>query len=183
MNDIDIIKNVQKWREDDFVMLYDKYIKKVYDFIFYKVWDKSTAEDLTSDTFLKAYKNIMKFDITRWTKPSTWLYTIAHNLVIDYYRVNSNEVEYDWIEDIWKDENILENTDNAHKLNQILEFLETFDNDKKEIFIMRIWDQLSYAEIAEITWKSETNAKVIFSRIMKQMVDKFWIWILLIFTI
>lgn len=173
-SDIDLVQNIQNWYHDEFIKLYDVYCKKIYEFIFYKVWIKQVAEDLTSETFLKAYKNIWKFDINKKTKFSSRLYTIANNILIDHYRTNNTHIQYDWIKDLWNDLNMIQQIDSSYKLNEIVNFLETLDQFKKDIFIMRVWDKLSYEEISELTWKSVTNCKTTFSRTLKIVVEKFW---------
>jgi len=59
MNDLEIINECQKWNFNNFSILYDKYIDKIYNFIYLKTYDKDIAEDLTSDTFFKILKKII----------------------------------------------------------------------------------------------------------------------------
>lgn len=176
-----VISRIQQWFEDDFVKLYDFYIQKIYNYIYYKVWNKNDAEDITSETFMKAFDNIKSFDLSKNTKFSSWLYMIASNNVVDHYRKNDKEKSYDWLEDRWEDTNIVWNLDNRHKLNEVLKFLDSLWEDKKEIFVMRIWDQLSYDEISAITGKTVSNCKVIFSRSLAKVIEKFGvIWVIVL---
>lgn len=178
-----IIKKIQEWEKDLFVKLYDEYIKRIYNFVYYKVWDKVIAQDITSETFLKAYNNIFKFDISKQTKFSSWIFSIAHNLVIDHFRENSKKTDYSWLEDLSEQNDMLDNIENRDKLKNVLEFLNSLDEFKKQVFLMRIWDKLSYDEISGITWKTISNCKTTFSRTLKLVVDKFWVAALLLFII
>ena len=77
--------------------LYELYIDKIYKFIYFKTHHKETAEDLVSQTFFKALENIKGFDPSKG-KFSSWLYRIARNCVIDYYRTKKAKID---IYDTW----------------------------------------------------------------------------------
>jgi RNA polymerase sigma-70 factor (ECF subfamily) len=77
-------------------MLYDGYIERIYRYIYFRVTDEETAEDLTSQVFSKAWENLDRY------KPSgapfiAWLYTIARNAVIDHFRTRKETVGLDEI--------------------------------------------------------------------------------------
>src|SRR3989339_340635 len=91
------IKKCQAGDPEQFGVLYDKYIKKIYDFIYYKTHHRETAEDLTSKTFMKALQNIGGFDLGRGTFQA-WIYQIARHTVIDHYRTAKSDAN---IEDVW----------------------------------------------------------------------------------
>lgn len=79
-----------------FGLLYDGYIERIYRYIYFRVTDEETAEDLTSQVFSKAWENLDRY------KPSgapfiAWLYTIARNAVIDYFRTRKETVALDEI--------------------------------------------------------------------------------------
>lgn len=183
MNDIDIVKSIQSWKRDNFVLLYDKYIKKIYDFVFFKVWNKSEAEDLTSEIFLKAYEWVDRFDLTRESTFSSWIYKIANNLVIDYYRMKKDVVSDELVWEMPQFNDILWDIQNRDKIKEVLDYLDTLDPLQKEIFIMRIWNDMSYIEIAQVVGKSVDNCKQIFSRTMKKVLANVSVNSLLIFII
>ena len=79
-----IISECKAGQSEAFSQMYDLYVKKIYKFIFYKTFHTQTAEDLTSEVFYKALKNIDKFDFKY--KFSTWIYKIAQNAITDYFR-------------------------------------------------------------------------------------------------
>jgi len=65
ISDNDLVKSIQQGKTDNFIQLYEKYVKKIFDFIFFKVGNKQDTEDLTSDTFLKAFDKIKSFNTTK----------------------------------------------------------------------------------------------------------------------
>ena len=80
-----IIKRAQRGDQEHFGRLYDHYTPQIYRFVFFKVGHQQEAEDLTHEIFLNAWKNIDNFTY-RGHPFSSWLYQIARNRIIDYYR-------------------------------------------------------------------------------------------------
>ncbi len=174
ISDNDLVKAIQEGKTDNFIPLYEKYVKKIFDFIFFKVGKKQETEDLTSDTFLKAFEKIHLFDHNKEFWFSSRLYSIARNTTIDYFRQNNIDYpEYTRLQDQSIEIDILQGIQDRDKLNQILQFLETLGKEKKEIFLLRIWNEMSYEEIAQIIGKSANTCKVTFHRTLQTIIQKF----------
>ncbi len=152
----------------EFAVLYDRYADKIYKFIYYKTSHRETAEDLTSQTFFKALEAIGSFNSSRG-KFSSWLYRIARNLVIDYYRTKKNIED---ISDIWglsDDGDLAVDLDVRQNVQRVREYLGNIKPEHREVVIMRLWDELSYQEIASITGKSVASCKMSFVRAMARL--------------
>lgn len=165
-----IIKSCKKGELEEFAKLYDAYVEKIYRFIFYKTSHKETAEDLTSDTFVKALENISSFEAKKGTFQA-WLFTIARNTVIDYYRSKSNLVN---VEDVWglgQSDNLLRGLAAKEDLRRVREYLSKLSARQREIVFLRVWEDMPYKQIAEIMQETEVNCKMIFSRTIKRMRD------------
>lgn len=82
-----MVKMAAAGNVEAFGELYSFYLDRIYRYVFYQVHNKTTAEDLTEEIFMKAWRGIRKY---RWTGLpfSSWLYRIAHNHVVDYFRTN-----------------------------------------------------------------------------------------------
>ena len=80
-----LVRQAKVGDSDAFGTLYDAYLERIYRFVYFRVEDQQTAEDITSQVFLKAWENLGRFQIGG-TPFLAWLYTIAHNAVIDHYR-------------------------------------------------------------------------------------------------
>lgn len=176
-----LIQNCQSGDNESFGQLYDLYIKKIYDFIYYKTLHKETAEDLTSKVFLKAWQSISRFNSAGGSF-SAWLYQIARNAVIDHYRGQKNNRN---IEDVWdlsSDEDLARDLDVKNKLADIEKYLQKLSTEQRDIIIMRVWQELSYQEIAVITGKNAANCKVIFSRAIQKLRQEmpFGLWLMLL---
>ena len=160
-----IVKQCQNNELEKFELLYEKYVKKIYNFIYYKTLHKETAEDLTSQTFIKALNNINKFK-TGQGGFSAWLYRIARNNIVDNYRKQKIEIDINDVWDLGSFDNIQGDIDNIVKLEKVKKYLQKIVPEQREIIFLRVWEDLSYKEISEITGKTEANCKMIFSRVM-----------------
>lgn len=166
--ELDIILLCKKGESENFGLLYDKYIEKIYKFIYYKTHHKETTEDLTSKTFMKAFEKIDTFADLKGSF-AAWLYKIARNTVIDHYRAKKIDTN---IEDVWDlkdDKDINKDIDIKQQLNDVDKYLKNLKPEQREIIIMRVWENLSYQEIAEILEKSEASCKMTFSRAINKL--------------
>lgn len=152
-------------------VLYDRYLDKIYRFIYYKIWNKETAEDITSDVFHKAFQKIDSFDAGKGTF-SAWLYRIARNAVIDYYRTVKKTVDIEDAFDLGEEDRTIEEHDTLLNLGKVRTFMEKLSPRQREIITLRIWEELSYREIAERIGGTEDSTKMAFSRAMKELREK-----------
>lgn len=167
-NERTIIKKCQEGRIEEFSILYDRYIKKIYSFLYFRTNKVELAEDLTSQTFLKALKAIDKFNVKE-NYFSAWLYKIARNNLIDYYRGEKEIFDIDSLYDLGVDNEEDEKVDRNLNTLKIKQCLNNLSVEQKEIIVLKVWDELSYSEISEIVGKSADNCKVIFSRALKKL--------------
>jgi RNA polymerase sigma-70 factor (ECF subfamily) len=165
---LEIVRVCQKGDMSQFGELYDFYIRRIYDFIFYKILHKETAEDLTSQTFLKVVQHIHSFNSSQGSF-SGWIFRIAHNTVIDHYRTKKESVGIDPEWDFASKENIEREFAAKEHLQGVFQYLQKLEPEQRDLIVMRIWNELSYKEISEITGKTEDALKMSFSRLMSKM--------------
>jgi RNA polymerase sigma-70 factor (ECF subfamily) len=166
-NEKELIEKCQSGDTQAFGNLYDHYVRTIYNFVYYKTLHKETAEDLTSQTFFKALKNIRSVDTSR--SILSWLYKIAHNSVLDHYRTKRHTEDIDDLYDLSLEEDVVGALDDAKDAERIKKYLEKLTPIERDIIIMRVWQELPYKEISDIIGKSEANSKMIFSRSMKKL--------------
>jgi RNA polymerase sigma factor (sigma-70 family) len=154
--------------------LYEKYFKKVFTYILLKAnWNTSIAEDITATTFMKAFENINKFSIDKnnWSFVAR-LYSIAYHAFLDARKYDSNEY-------ITDKDSFSSNIDYTEyfqtniQTEQILKYLEDLWSYKKDLFILRIRENLSYDEIANILWKRSSTCRKDFSKLIKKLTVHF----------
>ena len=173
-DEIDLILRVQQWDLDSFTPLYEKYFQKIYSYALIKSdWNIQIAEDATATTFMKAFENINKFSAEKEGSSFTaWIYNIAYHSLIDILRRKESD-------SIDNENNISDNSDYIEYLQkhvqteQILAYLEELWSDKKDLFILRIRDNLSYDEIAEVLWKRSSTCRKDFSKLLKKVANHF----------
>lgn len=170
--ELDIVKSFQAGDKESFVKLYDKYLKQIYGFIYYKTSHKETAEDLTSQTFFKALRYLGGFNFVKNSSFSAWLFTIARNCVIDHYRSSKLFKNIDDVWDLASTEDIAKNFESKEESAQLLKYLKELNSKQREIVILRVFQDLSYREIANITNRSESACKMDFSRALKKLKEK-----------
>lgn len=90
----ELVQSAIKRDEAAFAELYNTYVEKIYRYIYYKVGDASEAEDLCGQVFLKAWEAIERYTWTGYPF-SSWLYRLAHNLVVDHYRTHRESLPLD----------------------------------------------------------------------------------------
>jgi RNA polymerase sigma-70 factor, ECF subfamily len=86
--------------------LYDKYVDKIYNFIYLKTYDKGVSEDLTSDTFFKVLNKIDLIDASGDYTFNSWIYKIAYNNIIDFYKTKKEELNIDDLYDLSESKDI-----------------------------------------------------------------------------
>jgi RNA polymerase sigma factor (sigma-70 family) len=132
--------------------------KKVYTALYMLVKDKYIAEDLLQETFIKAMAQIKACNYANEGKFSAWVARVAHNLCMDYFRVAKRNVKVTLPDgrDIFDYIKILEeNTeDKLMKLqsgSRVKQMLELIPQEQREVVVMRLYANMSFAEIAEET--------------------------------
>ena len=151
-----------------FGQLYDQHVRKIYNYIYYRVHHKETAEDLTGTTFMKALENFQSFNPDKGNF-SMWIYRIAKNTLIDHYRSLKTNLNIDDIWDVSSNTEIPKDIDTQMQLEKIQKYLRTLKPVQRDIIIMRLWDGLSYSEIADILGKTEASCKMTFSRAIAEI--------------
>lgn len=146
-------------------VLYDLYVQDVYRFLYFKTKTSDIAEDLLGDVFEKVVSSIYRFDEHK-ASFRTWIYTIARNTVIDYYRTQTSYTQYS-IEDAWDipsttDLNV--DTDTILFSEEVSCALEKLSSHERDIIVMRIWHEMTYDEIACVLRKSTAHCRVLFQR-------------------
>ena len=154
--------------KDAFGKLYEIYVKPIYNFIYYKTHHRESAEEITSEVFLKAYKSAADYNSAKGTFQA-WIYKIARNSVIDHYRAARPSLNIDDAWDLGSNEDILKDVENKIILKKVQDYISKLPLSQRDIIIMRIWQGLSYDEISEIVGKSEANCKMIFSRAINKL--------------
>ncbi len=170
------IEEAQDGNQGAFGKLYEFYLPKIYRFILLKVTHKNEAEDLVHEVFLNAWQNLHSYT-ARGFPFSSWLYQIARNEVIDFYRTRKFTARLDDLEDfVFKvAEQQSQELNHVLDLEKVQQFIARLTSDQQDVLIMRFVEDLSHREIAATLAKSEGAIRLIQYRAiqtLKQLIEK-----------
>lgn len=151
-----------------FDRLYLAFIDEIYRFIFYKTSSKEVTEDLTAQVFMQALEYIGSFRYQSGARFSSWLYQIARNQVIDYYRKDQPNVNLEDVELVDSQPAASTLLDQALQQQQVRQLLQQLPKADQEILTLRLWQDKSYAEIAELMSSNSVTMRARYSRAIKK---------------
>ena len=144
-----------------FAELYDRHVVRVYRHIYYLVGDAREAEDLTAQTFLKAWEAIGRYK-ERGAPIVAWLLRIAHNLTVSYLRSKRDHSELD---DGYVDqkrggnpEEVLEQSSDERSVREAVMQLR---DEQRQVIMLRFVEEMGYQEVAQVIGKSVPAVRVI----------------------
>jgi len=145
-----------------FTALYDKYVDRIYRYVYYRVSNQSEAEDITQEVFIRAWKAINKYK-RRGAPFVAWLLAIAHNLVVDYYKTRKESIPLDESRAVGGSDETNPEAMTEASLNRsyIRNAVSKLKGDKQKVILMRFIEGFSYGEIAQLLNKSEGAVRVI----------------------
>ncbi len=144
--------------------LYSRYLDPIYRYIFFRVGEQEEAEDLTETVFLKAWEAIPGYK--DFGNPfSSWLYRIAHNMVVDFHRkikTVPNRLEADEpIEIVDESLNTLGMVIEAEQFVELGKAIAQLTAEQQQVIVLRFIEDMSHAEIAKIIGKNEGTCRMI----------------------
>lgn len=150
----DLVERARQGDSDAFGRLYEKSLDRVYRYIYFRVTDDDMAEDLTSKVFLKAWENLPRFKAG--SSPFiAWLYTIAHNAVIDFYRTKRQTAPLDEITSLPSSDPLPdEQYDSLYEARALRESLKKLTGLQRDVVTMKLIDGMNTEEIARRLHKS-----------------------------
>lgn len=154
--------------EQDKNQIYKEYNKKVLYYFLGKNLDKDDAEDLTANVFVKFYDKSDSFDPEK-ASPSTLIYSIAHNTLIDFWRVRKQHSELD--EEIAYKDETLDDILNEETLTELAQALMRLDERARALVVLVYYDNKTLKDSAAILRISYANAKIIMKKALAELKD------------
>lgn len=146
--------------------IYESYHSKVQNFIFSKVNDMYLAEDICSDVFIKVYEKYDTFNDSK-SSLSTWIFTIARNTLIDYYRVR--RVHEEVPEDMAMDSSVEDEVLGNEMLDGLADALEKLDERERDLIILHYYSGLKLNEIADKMDISYSYVKILHKKALVEL--------------
>ena len=164
----ELVLQAQDGHTDAFAKLYDRFVQPIYRYIYYKV-NKSDVFDLTEAVFLKAWENLQSYRKSS-ASFSAWLFRIAHNLVVDHYRLHKEPEQLDI--------NVVDDKRDTdprflaeHKLTQrtLKIAIAKLNRKHQQIILLSFINDLDNQEISKIIGKSEGSLRILKFRALKAL--------------
>ena len=149
-----------------FGLLYERYVGRIYNYIYYRTSNHHEAEDLTSRTFYKALKHLPRY-VDRGAPFSAYLYRIAHNIVANWYR-DTGRRQMVGLDDLVltareRDEPAAV-AERVEEQDILLQAVHRLPPDRQQLLILKLVEQMSNAEIAEVMKRTEGAIKSLYHR-------------------
>ena len=175
LSDESILARAANGDGEAFGELYERYVSRIYNYIYYRTGNAHDAEDLTARVFYRAMRHISNYN-DRGLPISAWLYRIAHNLVANWHRDNSRRKE------IPLEESVHGRFDSSHPEHDLLK-LEEHDRliriirrlsaERQQLLILKFVEHMSNAEIGQIMGRSEGAVKSLYHRTLLALRDEY----------
>ena len=161
--------------QEAFGFLYERYVSRIYSYIYYRTGNQHDAEDLTARVFFRALRHVENYK-DRGLPLSAWLYRIAHNLVANWHRDNSRRKEIPLDEIILVRHSgdlpeavLIEN----EEIENLLKVIHRLPADRQQLIILKFVEHLSNAEIGQVMGRSEGAVKSLYHRTLLSLRDDF----------
>jgi RNA polymerase sigma-70 factor (ECF subfamily) len=166
LSDEDVLIFAAQGDGEAFGVIYERYVGRIYNYIYYRTGNVADAEDLTARVFYRAIRHIGNYR-DRGLPISAWLYRIAHNLVANWHRDNSRRKE------IPLDESLLGGVNGGHPEYELLEnenqeyllqVIRRLPPDRQQLLILKFVEYMPNAEIGKIMGRTEGAVKSLYHR-------------------
>jgi RNA polymerase sigma-70 factor, ECF subfamily len=160
-----LVRHYIDGNENALAILIKRHQAKIYGFIYSKVQDRDVSDDVFQDTFIKVIKTLKTNSYNEEGKFLPWVMRIAHNLIVDTYRKNKKMPMYRETEEFSIFSVMTDSTPNIESRiiaeqieGDLIKLIHELPDDQKEVLEMRIYQDLSFKEIADVTGVSINTA-------------------------
>jgi RNA polymerase sigma-70 factor, ECF subfamily len=150
-----------------FGRLYDRYLQPVYRYLYSRLGDAHSAEDVTSQTFIAAYEALPKY--REQGQFTAWLFRIARSKMNDHFRRNRYEVELEAAERMAAGEDALGTLIHTEELGRLRSVIKNLNPEEQDLIRLRYVADLSFVEIADLLGKREDAVKKTMYRLLARL--------------
>ncbi len=176
LSDDQVVEQATSGDRDAFGELYDRYVERIYNYIYFRTGNVYDAEDLTERVFFRAIRHITNYE-NRGLPISAWLYRIAHNLVANWYRDNSRRQEiplesFDFTLTYQGDKpetSVLK----AEEQEALLHVIRRLPDERQQLLVLKFVEQLTNAEIGQIMGRTEGAIKSLYHRTLLALREEY----------
>ncbi|NOT04791.1 MAG: sigma-70 family RNA polymerase sigma factor [Anaerolineales bacterium] len=173
-NEEEILALASQGDRDSFGQLYERYVERIFNYVYYRTGNLHDAEDLTARVFQRAMNHIQKYT-DRGVPFSAWLYRIAHNLVANWHRDRSRKQEIP-LDDLpilpTKGDHPEKNLVRSQEQEALLRMIRKLPSERQNLLILKFVENMSNAEIGAIMGRSEGAVKSLYHRTLLALRDQ-----------
>lgn len=166
-----LVSRAIKGDADAFGLLYTQHLDAIYRYVYFRVGETALAEDLTEEVFVRAWTALPKYR-SRGHPFSSWLYRIAHNMIVDHYRKRSarDTAQAQFPNDTGEADATPEKyIVDLEEIEELARSIQGLSDEEKDVIILRFVEGLSHREVAEVIGKSEGASRVIQHRALETL--------------
>lgn len=170
----DLLLSASRGDRDAFGTLYERYVERIFNYVYYRTGNLHDAEDLTARVFQRAMNHINSYT-DRGVPFSAWLYRIAHNLVANWHRDRSRRQEIP-LSDVpvvpSKEDRPEARLVRSQEQDSLLRLIRQLPPERQTLLILKFVEDLSNAEIGQIMGRSEGAVKSLYHRTLLSLRDE-----------
>lgn len=152
----------------EFEQTYEALVNKVYKYALFRVGTTQDAQDITSDTFLRAFRYFDSY--TGSGNINAWIFGIARHVLADYFRNKQTSLPIDSLVHIPSNITALEiQAEQKWQLQQVMYMMQKLSHNRAEALTLHIFGDLSCAEVAELLQKSEEATRMLIHRAIQDL--------------
>lgn len=173
-NEDEVLAQASQGDRESFGQLYERYVERIFNYVYYRTGNLHDAEDLTARVFQRAMNHIHTYT-DRGVPFSAWLYRIAHNLVANWHRDRSRRQEIP-INDVpslpSKGDHPERNLVRSQEQDALLRLIRRLPPERQNLLILKFVENMSNAEIGQIMGRSEGAVKSLYHRTLLSLRDQ-----------
>ena len=153
-----------------FGMLYERYVKRIYNYVYYRTGSHEDAEDLTANVFQRAVQRLSTYS-DRGLPFVAWLYRIAHNVVANWYRDEGRRrtLPLDSVPTQVRADGPEHQVEQNAERDRVLTVLRKLTPERQQLLVLKFIDQMSNAEIGQVLNRSESAVKSLYHRTLEEL--------------
>jgi RNA polymerase sigma-70 factor (ECF subfamily) len=165
---MELVERARRLEEPAWAEIYRRHAQQVYAYIYYRLGDQHTAEDLASDVFVKALAGIKGY-AWRGTPLLAWLYRIAHNVTVDHRKSAARRMQHQAPGDADAAEDRVDRLGELDARADMMSAIRALTEDQQQVVILRFYQGLSNAEVSSVLGKPEGAVKALQSRALRSL--------------
>jgi RNA polymerase sigma-70 factor (ECF subfamily) len=165
-DEMSIVRSVRS-NPQQFGFLYERYVKRVFSYVYARIGNVHDAEDVTAQTFLAAFESFGNFRQAGHFAP--WLFMIARNKSMDHFRKMHNPPTMDEVDEIAQEEDVLGNLIHSEQAGVLSKLIQVLPEDERELLRLRFLAEMSFPQMARFLKRNEAAVKKSLYRLLARL--------------